>query len=114
MAQLVKYTLYLCPITKALTIATTLVSILEYDNQGLWKAFKFEQQKRKRGKKLDLSSEPDTGTIYSHQQKWLGAVVEIGLHCLLIDSGFQGLQSLYQNGGKLCRTLELSGNGGSL
>ena len=48
---------------KALTIATTYESILSHDNQGLREAIKLEQQKRKRGKKLDLSREPDTDTI---------------------------------------------------
>jgi hypothetical protein len=48
---------------KALLITTTSESILALDNQGLREAIKIEKSKRKRGKRLDLSREPDTGTV---------------------------------------------------
>ena len=41
-------------------------------------------------------------------------MVGMGLHYLLIGSGFRGPQSLYRNRGKLCRTLELSKRQGNL
>jgi hypothetical protein len=48
---------------KALSITTASESILAHDNYGLREAIKIEKSKRKRGKRLDLSGEPDTGTI---------------------------------------------------
>lgn len=48
---------------KALAISTTNEAISAHHNYGLREALRLEKQKRQRGKKLDLSREPDTGTI---------------------------------------------------
>ena len=41
----------------------TQASLLSHQNNGLFESLKIEQQKRKRGKSLDLSGELDFGTV---------------------------------------------------
>jgi hypothetical protein len=48
---------------KGLETAIAKADIAEHENKGLREAIIYEKSKRKRGRKLDLSGEPDQGTI---------------------------------------------------
>ena len=53
---------YISKLLKSLHIATTRADIAEHVNQSLLQALITEKERRKRGGKLDLSGEPNTGT----------------------------------------------------